>query len=170
MIVKMEVAGVTVDPTTKAPILILRDEEKGRTVPIWIGIFEATSILSRLEGVTPPRPMTHDLLKNVLEKLGGILEKVIIHDLRNNTYIAKLIIKVNDESLEIDSRPSDAIALALRTNSPVYMEEDIIERSKVVVEKTEQERTKEKREDEEKEKWRKILEEMNPEDFGKYKM
>ncbi len=165
MIVKMEVAGVTVDPATKAPILILRDEEKGRTVPIWIGIFEATSILSKLEGVKPPRPMTHDLLKNVLESLGGILEKVVIHDLRNNTYIAKLVVKVNEEVLEIDSRPSDAIALALRTNSPVYMEEDIIERSKITVERVEEAET-----DEEKEKWRKILEEMNPEDFGKYKM
>ncbi len=165
MIVKMEVAGVTVDPATKAPILILRDEEKGRTVPIWIGIFEATSILSKLEGVKPPRPMTHDLLKNVLESLGGILEKVVIHDLRNNTYIAKLVVKVKEEILEIDSRPSDAIALALRTNSPVYMEEDIIERSKITVERVEEAET-----DEEKDKWRKILEEMNPEDFGKYKM
>ncbi len=166
MIKKMEVAGVTVDPTTKAPILILRDEEQGRTVPIWIGIFEATSILSRLEGVTPPRPMTHDLLKNVIESLGGHLEKVIIHDLRNNTYIAKLVIEFGERLVEVDSRPSDAIALALRMNSPVYMEEEIIEKSKVVVEKSESE----EEESEDRERWRKILESMSPEDFGKYKM
>ena len=121
MIKKMEVAGVTVDPATKAPILVLRDEEMGRTVPIWIGIFEATAILSRLERVTPPRPMTHDLLKNVLESLGGKLEKVIIHDLRDNTYIAKLIIEVGDKLIEIDSRPSDAIAIAVRLKIPIFV-------------------------------------------------
>ncbi len=171
MIKKMEVAGVTVDPATKAPILVLRDEEMGRTVPIWIGIFEATAILSRLERVTPPRPMTHDLLKNVLESLGGRLEKVIIHDLRDNTYIAKLIIEVGDKLIEIDSRPSDAVALALRTESPVYMEEEIIEKSKVSVERVEGEfEGKEGESEEDKERWKKILEDMNPEDFGKYKM
>jgi len=122
--VKVEVAGVALDNITNMPIIILKDESE-RELPIWVGIPEAQSILLVLEGIKTPRPMTHDLLKDVVYNLGGELKHVVITHISDNTYHAKLVIQQNGSLIEIDSRPSDGIALALRTNSPIFVDKSI---------------------------------------------
>ena len=119
--VKMTVAGITLDPTNNMPIVILKDVENKVAIPIWIGLVEASAIATEIEGVELARPMTHDLLKSVLETLGGKLDHIAVSDLRDNTFYALLFIERGDEMLKIDSRPSDAIALALRTRSDLFV-------------------------------------------------
>lgn len=165
MLKEMKVAGITIDPFTNTPVVILKDLEEKDVLPIWIGLLEASSIATALENIQTPRPMTHDLLKNILEELGVKVIKIEVNDLRDNTYFAIIHLDVDGKRLIIDSRPSDAIALALRTGSPIYVDEDVIRKSakveiaqkgdKVVTDTSELEE---------------ILENLNPEDFGKYKM
>ncbi|HAW49915.1 TPA: hypothetical protein DCX16_03075 [bacterium] len=126
--VEVHVAGVALDQISNMPIIILKDNDE-RELPIWVGMFEAQAILMVLENITPPRPMTHDLLKNVVYTLGANLKRVVITGLNNNTYFAKLIIFIDGAIREIDSRPSDAIALALRTNSPIYVDPSVMSSS-----------------------------------------
>jgi len=172
--VKMTVGGLTLDPVTKTPIVVLRDEADNINLPIWIGLLEATSMATELEGVKMARPMTHDLLKMILQRLGATVEAIEVTELRENTFYAVIRLNVHGNQLVIDSRPSDAIALALRTQSPIYVARQVLEASSVPS-------ASEKGEDQEKpasqqnlsdvspEEWSSILEGLDPDDF-KYKM
>jgi uncharacterized protein len=165
MLKEMKVAGITVDPFTNTPIVILKDLEEKDVLPIWIGLLEASSIATAIENITTPRPMTHDLLKNILDELGAKIVKIEVNDLKDNTYFALLHMEVNKKRLVIDSRPSDAIAIALRTGASIFVDESVIKRAakidlsqksgKVVTDTTE---------------WEDILENLSSDDFGKYKM
>jgi bifunctional DNase/RNase len=167
--IQMAVGGLTLDPVTKTPIVILKDMDNKLNLPIWIGLLEATAMATELEGIKMARPMTHDLLKSVLAEMGGSVESIEITDLKENTYYALIYLKVGGRELAIDSRPSDAIALALRTKSPIYVAKTVLEASSIL------QQTEEGKEPHvanvsnvSKEKWAEILEKMTPEDF-KYK-
>jgi bifunctional DNase/RNase len=165
--IQMSVGGLTLDPVTKTPIVILKDMDNKLNLPIWIGLLEATAMATELEGIKMARPMTHDLLRNILSEMGGAIESVQITDLKENTYYALIHLNVAGRAFSIDSRPSDAIALALRTKSPIYVAKAVLEASSVL------QQTEEGKEPDfanvSKEKWAEILEKMSPEDF-KYKM
>lgn len=165
MLKEMKIAGITVDPFTNTPIVLLKDLEEKDVLPIWIGLLEASSIATALENIQTPRPMTHDLLKNILDQLGIKVIKIEVNDLKDNTYYALIHLDVNGKRLTIDARPSDALAVALRTGASIFVEESVIQRSakvdlsqkgdKVVTDTTE---------------WEEILENLSQDDFGKYKM
>jgi uncharacterized protein len=163
---EMKIGGMAIDPFTNVPIVILRDMEEKSTVPIWIGLLEASAIATVLENIQFSRPMTHDLFKQVMEELNVVINKIVVNDLKDNTYYATIYMTSNGVEHRIDSRPSDAIAIALRTNAKIYMEESVIEKSKRIELKKPDDMTSE----EAKKKWAEILENLNPEDFGKYKM
>ena len=137
---EMKVGGLTVDPYTNTPIVLLKDLEEKDVVPIWIGFFEASAIATQLEEVKLVRPMTHDLLRNILDILGAQVLRVEVTDLRENTFYALIHIELNGAHYAIDSRPSDAIALALRTGSPIFVNEEVIEKSRKVELRSEEER------------------------------
>jgi bifunctional DNase/RNase len=167
--IQMSVGGLTLDPVTKTPIVILKDTENKLNLPIWIGLLEATAMATEIEGIKMARPMTHDLLKTVLIELGGAVESVEITELKENTYYAAVNLKVAGRQMIIDSRPSDAIALALRTKSPIYVAKAVLEASSMLQQNEESgERPVENVSNVSKEKWAEILEKMAPEDF-KYK-
>jgi len=165
MFKKMKVFGLAIDPFTNSPIMILKDVDGEKSVPIWIGMLEATAIASELEKINFSRPMTHDLLKNIIQQLNAEVIRVEVCDLKDNTFYALIYLHVNDKEFAIDARPSDAIALALRTESPIFVAEEVIKRSKSV-----EMGHKEEIKTEESKKWTEILEKLSPEDFGKYKM
>jgi Uncharacterized conserved protein len=155
---EMVVHGITLDPVSQMPIVVLKAKDDDETfLPIWIGIFEADSILRELQKVEPPRPMTYELMKNVITRMGGVVDKVIINDLKDSTYYAEVHILQGNNLLIIDSRPSDAINIALRFSAPIFVEESVLEKSKVP----------KPEEDEEKKKLREWLENIKPEDFEK---
>ena len=164
----MKIEGLAVDPVTNSPIMLLKDEESEESLPIWIGLLEATAIASELENVTYSRPMTHDLLKSILDKMDTTLTRIEVCDLKDNTFYALLQLKKGDESLTVDVRPSDAVALALRCKAPIYVAEEVLLKSKLA----EDEKPPGKPVDrsEEGRKWADVLEELDPDDFGKYKM
>ena len=164
MYIEMNVSGITLDPLTSMPIVILKDIEEKNVIPIWIGILEANSIAMELEKKTPSRPMTHDLLRNILGELEATVTRIEVTDLRDNTFYANIYMKVGSKELVIDSRPSDAIALALRMDAKIFVNEEVIEKSRRI------DLGKDKEEKSDKEKWTEILENLPPEDFGKYKM
>ena len=165
MLKEMRVAGITVDPFTNTPIVILKDLEEKEVLPIWIGLLEASSIATALENVQTPRPMTHDLLKNVLDKLDVKVVKIEVNDLKDNTYFAMIHLEVENKRLVIDARPSDAIALALRVGATIFVDEQVIKKSaKVELSKKEDKVVVDTQE------WEEILENLSPDDFGKYKM
>ena len=156
--IEMVVHGVTLDPVSQMPIVVLRAKDNEEVLlPIWIGIFEADSIVRQLQNIEPPRPMTYELMKSIIENMGARLEKVVINDLRDSTYYAEIHILQGNNLIVIDSRPSDAINLALRFDAPVFVEEEVLEKSRVP----------KPEEDEEKEKLREWLENIKPEDFEK---
>jgi len=161
MLIEMTIKGLMVDPVTNMPIVILKDRGGERVLPIWVGIFEANAIALQIENVTPQRPMTHDLLKNVISDLRGRIEKIVVSDLKDNTFFALIYLNVNGEAMAIDARPSDAIALALRARAPIFVEEKVIDHAKTV------DMTPDKEETERLQKW---LESLDPDDMGKYKM
>jgi uncharacterized protein len=165
MPIRMKVFGLTIDPLTNSPIMILKDLEGDKTVPIWIGLLEATAIASELENIKFSRPMTHDLMKNLMDQLGVKLAKVEICDLRDNTFFALMYMILQGKEFSVDARPSDAIALALRAEAPIYVEEEVIQKSKDV-----DLGSREEIQSEEGKKWTEILESLSPEDFGKFKM
>jgi bifunctional DNase/RNase len=161
MQIEMTIKGLMVDPITNMPIIILRDKDGQRVLPIWVGVFEANAIALQIENVTTPRPMTHDLLKNVIQDLRGRIEKIVVSDLKENTFYALIYLAVGGEVMAVDARPSDAIALALRAQAPIFVEERVIDHAKtadLVPDKGETERLQ---------KW---LESLDPDDMGKYKM
>lgn len=164
--IQMAVGGLTLDPVTKTPIVILKDMDNKLNLPIWIGLLEATAMATELEGIKMARPMTHDLLKNLLAELGGSVKSIEITELKENTYYALIYLDIAGRELALDSRPSDAIALALRTKSPIYVAKAVLEASSIL------QQSEEGKEPDlsnvSKEKWAEILEKMSPEDF-KYK-
>ena len=163
----MTVGGLTLDPVTKTPIVILKDAENKLNLPIWIGLLEATAMATELEGIKMARPMTHDLLRSLLGELGATVEAIEVTDLRDNTYYALIHLEVSGRQLAIDCRPSDAISLALRTKSPIWVAKKVLESSSVlqqIDEDKEQNLSNVSRD-----KWAEILEKMAPDDF-KYKM
>ena len=165
MLKEMKVAGITVDPFTNTPIVLLKDLDDKDVLPIWIGLLEASSIATALENIQTPRPMTHDLLKNILDNLHVKVMRIEVNDLKDNTYYALLHLEVNKKRFTVDARPSDAIAIAIRTGASIFVEESVIQRSakvdlaqkgdKVVTDTAE---------------WEDILENLSQDDFGKYKM
>ena len=155
------------DPVTKTPIVILRDPDNKLNLPIWIGLLEATAMASELEGIKMARPMTHALLRNVIGEINAVVEWVEVTELKDNTYFALIYLRVDGRQLQIDARPSDAISLALRTKSPIYVAKKVLEASSVLQQMEEgkdQDLSNVSRD-----KWAEILEKMSPDDF-KYKM
>ena len=132
MQIEMTIKGLMVDPITNMPIIILRDKDGQRVLPIWVGVFEANAIALQMENVTTPRPMTHDLLKNVICDLKADIQKIVVSDLRENTFYALIYLTVNGEPVAVDARPSDAIALALRAQAPIFVEDRVIDHAKTV--------------------------------------
>jgi len=167
--IQMSVGGLTLDPVTKTPIVILKDTENKLNLPIWIGLLEATAMATEIEGIKMARPMTHDLLKTILGEVGGSVDSVEITELKENTYYAAVNISLAGRQVMIDSRPSDAIALALRTKSPIYVAKAVLEASSVLQQSDEgKEPPLENVSNVSQEKWAEILEKMGPSDF-KYK-
>ena len=161
MLTKMTVRGIALDPITNMPIIILKDPDEKKALPIWVGIFEANAIALELEKVATPRPMTHDLIRNILDGLGASVRQIVINDLKENTFYAVIELSYDGQVVKIDSRPSDAIALALRVNAPILVADTVVARAKSI------EVSEEK---EENDKWKEWLENLKPEDFGQYKM
>jgi bifunctional DNase/RNase len=161
MLIEMTIKSLLIDPVTNQPIIILRDESGGRQLPIWVGLAEANAIALQMENVATPRPMTHDLLRNVIEDLDGRVQQVVVTDLKDNTFFALIHLDVRGETVTVDARPSDAIALALRTRSPIFVEESVIEGARDV------ESPPERMDDERLHQW---LESLDSDDLGKYKM
>ncbi|BCS33373.1 hypothetical protein TBR22_A26000 [Luteitalea sp. TBR-22] len=160
MSVRMLIKGLMMDPVTNMPILVLRDEDGERTLPIWIGMFEAHAVALQLENSASARPMTHDLLKHVIDALGGTVTEVHITDVREGTFYALVSLAVQGEVVAIDARPSDALALALRTRAPVYVSEHVLSDARPLEAPTPQDT----------ERLQHWLESLDPEDMGKYKM
>lgn len=161
MEIEMKIKGLVVDPISKMPIVVLEDLKSERMLPIWIGVFEANAIALKIEDISTPRPMTHDLLKNLLDKLNISIEKIVVNDVRNNTFYALIHCLHQNKKILIDSRPSDAIALALRVNAPIFVENEVVKKSHSLKFDENLENS---------ERLKKWLEGLNPEDFGKYKM
>jgi hypothetical protein len=159
--VRMEIRGLILDPSSNRPIVVLRDEESQVILPIWIGIFEANAIAQRIENAELPRPMTHDLMQSMLQQIGVAVKKIVISDLRDDTFFALIHVDRGGEMIAVDARPSDAIALALRAEAPIFVLRPVLEKAKAVdlaSQATDEEKLK---------KW---LEEISPEDLGKYTM
>ena len=157
----MLIKGLMVDPVTNMPIVILRDQEGERVLPIWVGVFEANAIALQIENITAPRPMTHDLLRDIIGNLKAAVEKIVVSDLKESTFYALIYLRVNENLVAVDARPSDAIALALRVRAPIYVEDSVIENARSF------DLTTDKGNSERLAKW---LESLDPEDLGKYKM
>lgn len=161
MLVQMQIKSLMIDPINEMPIIVLMDSDSKRVLPIWVGFFEANAIALKIEGVPTPRPMTHDLIKNILETLKISLKRIEINKLENNTYFASIYLDLKGKELVIDSRPSDAIAIALRTESPIFVDEEVLEAA-VGFEIT--------NDPAQKEKLKKWLENLDVDTLGKYKM
>ncbi|MEO8035898.1 MAG: bifunctional nuclease family protein [Acidobacteriota bacterium] len=163
-LVPMTIKGLMLDPVSNSPIVVLRDTDDKFFLPIWVGIFEANAIALQLENVSTPRPMTHDLLKNLIGELHARVTRIVIHELRDSTFFAQIRLTTDDESgertLELDARPSDAIALALRTAAPIFVSQTVLDQAQTISPETEEQAEKSKN-------W---FEELSPEDLGKYKM
>ncbi len=127
MEVRMELARVIISETTDQQVIVLREKEGDRSFPIIIGIFEAVSIDRKLKDIQIPRPLTHDLLADVIREMGGVLSRIVVNDLKENTFFARLHIERDGQDIEVDSRPSDAIALAVRAGCPIYVEDTVLE-------------------------------------------
>lgn len=161
MEVEMKIRGLMMDPVTNMPIVILKDVNGTSVLPIWVGIYEANAIALEIEKVTTPRPMTHDLIKNLLTGLETRVHKVVVSDLREDTFYAVISLERDGQMITVDSRPSDALALALRVDCPIFVEEEVLKNSKVA------NAASDKVDNEELRKW---LENLNDEDIGRYKM
>ena len=161
MEIEMKIRGLMMDPVTNMPIVILKDLAGTQILPIWVGIYEANAIALEIEKVATPRPMTHDLIKNLLLGLETGVQKVVVSELKEDTFYAVIWLERDGELISIDSRPSDALALALRVDCPIYVEEEVLRSSKSATSMAE------KSGNEELKRW---LEGLNDEDFGRYKM
>ncbi len=161
MEIEMTIKGLMIDPVTNMPIVILKDKEGERVLPIWVGVFEANAIALQIENISTPRPMTHDLIRNILSEIEADVQRIVVCELRENTFYAMIYLDREGETMAIDARPSDAIALALRTKSPIFVEDDVVESAKGL------DLSKDTTDSERLQKW---LEGLNPDDLGKYKM
>ncbi len=161
MEIEMKIRGLMMDPVTNMPVVVLKDVEGSAILPIWVGIYEANAIALEIEKVQTPRPMTHDLLKNVLLGLQAHVHKVVVNELKDDTFYALIWLERDGQVMAIDSRPSDALALALRLDCPIFVEEEVLKSSRVST------ASAEKTSNEELRKW---LENLNDEDLGRYKM
>ncbi|MCU1230035.1 MAG: uncharacterized protein JWO97_2919 [Acidobacteria bacterium] len=163
-LVAMSIKGLMLDPVSNSPIVVLKDDAEKFFLPIWVGIFEANAIALQLENVSTPRPMTHDLLRNFIAELDARVTRVVINDLRDSTFFAQIRIIVNegetnDRTLELDARPSDAIALALRTAAPIFVAQSVLEQAQTI-----------SPDDTEEDKSKKWFENLDADEMGKYKM
>ncbi len=161
MLRPMVISKVVVDSVTKSPIVILTEIDGERSLPIWIGLLEANAIASEMEGVKFPRPMTHDLMKNIMDLANVKVKKVEVCDLKNDTYFALIHITHNGKEVSIDSRPSDALALSLRCRAPIFAAEEVLKRAVQIDLQGEPEDKSDQGK-----KWQEILEKMDPDDFG----
>jgi bifunctional DNase/RNase len=163
-LVPMSIKGLMLDPMSNSPIVVLKDDDEKLFLPIWVGIFEANAIALQLENITTPRPMTHDLLREMIQQLDARVTRIVINDLKDATFYAQIRLLIrragSEQLLEIDARPSDAIALALRTEAPIYVAQSVLDQAQTITPdgETTEEKTKE---------W---FENLSPEDLGKYKM
>jgi len=158
---RVEIKGLMLDPASNVPIVILRDTESQLFLPIWIGVFEANAIALRIEGVEPPRPLTHDLLRQVLDQLGATVEKIVISDLRESTFFAVIHLRQGELAVPVDARPSDAIALALRADAPIFVLRSVLDKAQAADLATQVN---------DEEKLKKWLEEISPDELGKWTM
>jgi uncharacterized protein len=154
---RMTLAGVRVELPTNQPIVLLKEDEGERYLPIWIGAAEAAAIAFAIQGVVTPRPMTHDLMKNLLEEVGAEVERIEITELREGTYYANINMKMNGNAYEISARPSDAIALAVRVEAPIFADEEVLTDASILIPSDEEDEV---------EKFREFIESVNPEDFA----
>src|ERR1700756_734988 len=161
MEVEMKIRGLIVDPSTNMPIVLLKDPESEALLPIWVGIYEAQAIALEVEKAQAPRPLTHDLLKNLVHGLKAQVQRVVVTELKDDTFYAVIWMEQNGEVVAMDSRPSDALALALRADCPIYVDEDVLRAAKVLPNPAEQVSSQDVR------KW---LEGLGDEDLGRYKM
>ena len=161
MEVEMKIRGLMVDPVTNMPIVVLKDINGTAILPIWVGVYEANAIALEIEKVSTPRPMTHDLIRNLLFGLETGVKKVVVSDLKEDTFYAVIWLERDGEMISVDSRPSDALAIALRLDCPIYVEETVLSTSKAVKEVADMGSNEELR------RW---LENLNDEDMGRYKM
>ncbi|TMK78645.1 MAG: bifunctional nuclease family protein [Actinobacteria bacterium] len=155
--IELNLVGVRLEVPSQQPIVLLRERTGERYLPIWIGTVEATAIAFAQQGVVTPRPMTHDLLKNILEEVGVHIERVVITELREGTYYATIQMSRNGSSYEVSSRPSDAIALAVRVNVPIFANEDVLSEASIIIKDEEEQEV---------EKFREFLDQVTPEDFA----
>jgi bifunctional DNase/RNase len=166
MLKAMTISSLNMDPVANSPVIILKEIGGEQTLPIWIGLLEATAIASEIEGVRFARPMTHDILKNIMDKTDIKVNKIEICDLRDNTYFARIHLTSGGNAVSIDSRPSDAIAIALRAQAPIFVSDEVLRKSKQIEETREsvpRDKSKQGK------RWQDILEKLKPDDFGKYK-
>ncbi len=161
MEIEMKIRGLMMDPVTNMPIVILKDVNGSAVLPIWVGIYEANAIALEIEKVTTPRPMTHDLLRNMLVGLETHVHKVVVNELKDDTFYALIWLDRDGQTMSIDSRPSDALALALRVDCPIFVEDEVLKNSKIANAASDKVSSDELR------KW---LENLNDEDYGRYKM
>jgi len=161
--IEFKIKGLMMDPLTNSPIVVLQDTNSDTLLPIWVGIFEANAIALQIEKVDTPRPMTHDLMKGLLNHLNAQVTKIVVTELKDNTFYALIFLNVGGKTITVDSRPSDAIALALRTDSPIYVTDDVLAKSSSTTSLAPSDRSS----PEDIKQW---LENLNPEDLGKYKM
>jgi len=159
-LVPMSIKGLMLDPVSNSPIVVLKDDAEKFFLPIWVGIFEANAIALQLENVSTPRPMTHDLLRNMIAELDARVTRVVINDLRDSTFFAQIRVITGERTLELDARPSDAIALALRADAPIYVAQSVLEQAQTISPDS----------DDQDEKMKKWFEQLDTEDMGKYKM
>jgi bifunctional DNase/RNase len=161
MEVEMKIRGLMMDPVTNMPIVILKDISSNTVLPIWVGIYEANAIALEIEKVSTPRPMTHDLMKSVLLGLNAYVRKVVVSELKDDTFYALIWLERDGEMITVDSRPSDALALALRTDCPIFVDDSVLKSSKLA------NAVSDKVNNEDLRRW---LENLNDEDLGRYKM
>lgn len=161
MEVEMKIRGLMMDPVTNMPIVILKDVNGSSILPIWVGVYEANAIALEIEKVATPRPMTHDLIRTLLHGFEADVEKVVVNELKDDTFYARIWLYRNGQLMSVDSRPSDALAIALRLDCPIYVEDSVLQNSKMAT------AVSEKVNNEELRRW---LEGLNDEDLGRYKM
>lgn len=161
MEIEMRIRGLMMDPVTNSPIVVLKDASGEGVLPIWVGIYEANAIALEIEKITTPRPMTHDLIKNVLTGLEATVRKVVVSELRDDTFFAVIWMERDGHIVSIDARPSDALALALRLDCPIYVDESVLRSAKQTTPVSDKNTSEEMR------KW---LENLNDDDLGRYKM
>ncbi len=161
--IEVVVHGLTVDPNNNNPIVLLREMDGNRVVPIWIGLFEANAIAMSLSGMEPPRPMTHDILHSVIAEVGYTVDRIEITDIKDNIYFAKVYLVSGEGHIELDSRPSDAIALSVRAKNKIYMSSTVLDQSSIDISAILDAGDSE-------DKWTELLKELDPEDYSKYKM